>query len=298
MEFDADRFWRLRDGLRDLRVRGQVREQAMDFRVSTRDGFRATRPLARAEDAPLRVLALGDSCTFGLGVDDDATWPAQLEALLVEAGLPVAVINGGVPGYTAFQGLRLLAHEGPALEPTLVIASFGFNDRDLWATRSDLEVARRLALAEAASPLRRSRLFVGLERALAALRRPAAGREPTADAAPRRPRLNPREFETVLADIVRETRLLGAEPIFLVWPYRFQVRQQIREPVHYQRHLLAVAAREQVPVVDPLPAFLAAGDSAFLDHVHASALGNRLAAAALRDTVVRELRRRRGADGA
>jgi len=40
------------------------------------------------------VLAVGDSFTFGDEVDDDATWPAQLERAL---GRPV--VNGGVFGY-------------------------------------------------------------------------------------------------------------------------------------------------------------------------------------------------------
>jgi hypothetical protein len=40
------------------------------------------------------ILAVGDSFTFGDDVDDDATWPAQLEQQL---GRPV--VNGGVFGY-------------------------------------------------------------------------------------------------------------------------------------------------------------------------------------------------------
>lgn len=44
------------------------------------------------------VVAVGDSFTFGDQVDDDATWPAQLEARL---GKPVK--NGGVFGYSFVQ---------------------------------------------------------------------------------------------------------------------------------------------------------------------------------------------------
>jgi hypothetical protein len=46
------------------------------------------------EDAGDPILAVGDSLTFGLGVSDRQTWPAQLEKL---AGR--RIINGGVSGY-------------------------------------------------------------------------------------------------------------------------------------------------------------------------------------------------------
>ncbi len=46
------------------------------------------------------VATVGDSFTFGDQVDDDATWPAQLEALL---GRPVK--NGGVFGYSLTQAV-------------------------------------------------------------------------------------------------------------------------------------------------------------------------------------------------
>lgn len=46
------------------------------------------------------VVAVGDSFTFGDQVDDDATWPAQLEGIL---GRPV--VNGGVFGYSLAQSV-------------------------------------------------------------------------------------------------------------------------------------------------------------------------------------------------
>lgn len=48
----------------------------------------------------LRILALGDSQTFGFGVRDGETYAAVLERLLRErTGRPVEVLNAGVPGY-------------------------------------------------------------------------------------------------------------------------------------------------------------------------------------------------------
>jgi lysophospholipase L1-like esterase len=44
-----------------------------------------------------RILALGDSTTFGWGVAQEQAWPAQLEAVLRARGVAVEVINAGVP---------------------------------------------------------------------------------------------------------------------------------------------------------------------------------------------------------
>jgi hypothetical protein len=44
-----------------------------------------------------RILALGDSTTFGWGVEDHESWPARLQARLDERGLAVEVLNAGVP---------------------------------------------------------------------------------------------------------------------------------------------------------------------------------------------------------
>lgn len=75
-------------------------------------------------DARRRILLIGDSCTYGYGVSTPETYAVVLESLLDS----VDVVNLGVPGYTSYQGARLL--EGAFdLQPDLVVAAFGFNDR-------------------------------------------------------------------------------------------------------------------------------------------------------------------------
>jgi acyl-CoA thioesterase I len=54
------------------------------------------------------ILALGDSLTAGLGLDPPFSFPAQLEAALRAKGHDVAVMNAGVSGDTAAQGLARL----------------------------------------------------------------------------------------------------------------------------------------------------------------------------------------------
>ena len=54
------------------------------------------------------ILAFGDSLTAGLNIPHDKSFPAQLQAALREKGYPVRVLNSGVSGDTAADGLARL----------------------------------------------------------------------------------------------------------------------------------------------------------------------------------------------
>ena len=56
----------------------------------------------------IKLLALGDSLTAGLGLDASEAFPAQLENALRAKGHDVVVINAGVSGDTAQQGAERL----------------------------------------------------------------------------------------------------------------------------------------------------------------------------------------------
>ncbi|SDB60943.1 acyl-CoA thioesterase-1 [Desulfonatronum thiosulfatophilum] len=75
----------------------------------------------------ITILALGDSLTAGYGLLPEDSFASRLERALGDEGRDVAVINGGVSGDTAHDGLYRL---DPLLErnPDLVIVEFGAND--------------------------------------------------------------------------------------------------------------------------------------------------------------------------
>ena len=79
-----------------------------------------------------RVVALGDSYTFGWGVDDEHTYPAQLERRLRdEYGLEgVEVINAGTPGFNTMQEASYLASRWEELRPDVVVLGFVMNDAE------------------------------------------------------------------------------------------------------------------------------------------------------------------------
>lgn len=80
------------------------------------------------QQAPLTILALGDSLTEGLGVDNDANYPAQLEARLKEMGYKdVKVVNSGLSGETS-TGLVNRLDWVLQTKPDITILTIGAND--------------------------------------------------------------------------------------------------------------------------------------------------------------------------
>jgi lysophospholipase L1-like esterase len=270
---DAALFWKLKPDLRGRRIAGRIRETPIGFTVSTNhEGLRG--PEIPAAKRGLRILALGDSTTFGLGVEEDQTWPAVLQRLLQD-GLPggVEVINAGVPGYTAYQGLRYFEIRGAALRPDLVLATFGFNDADSWGSRSDFQTAWMLRIRRWEKPLLASRLYGGLKEL-------TRGAEPASPAA-KRPRLSPREFQFALSRLRDECSARRIPLVLVIWPYANQMRSGGNQLVIYQPLVEAFGARQGVPVVNLVNSFTERSGPLFFDHVHANPAGCRAAAEAL-----------------
>ena len=83
---------------------------------------------AEQQQAPLTILALGDSLTEGLGVDNDDNYPAQLEARLKELGYKdVKVVNSGLSGETS-TGLVNRLDWVLQTKPDITILTVGAND--------------------------------------------------------------------------------------------------------------------------------------------------------------------------
>ena len=96
----------------------------------------------QAAEAPIRIVALGDSLTAGFGLPVQSTFPTRLEAALKAKGIAVTIENAGVSGDTATGGLARLDWSVP--EGTdAVILELGANDAlrglDPKVTRSALE---------------------------------------------------------------------------------------------------------------------------------------------------------------
>src|SRR5262249_18475878 len=104
-------------------------------------------PAAAAERA-VRIVALGDSLTAGLGLPADAVFPVRLEQALRAKGLAVEISNAGGSGGPAC-GERARLDRSVPEGPDAVILEPGANDMlrgsDPKGTRAALEeIVRRL----------------------------------------------------------------------------------------------------------------------------------------------------------
>lgn len=92
-------------------------------------GFRGPNP--RSDGEVRRILFLGDSVTFGLGVDDDKTFPRRIEEALNQRrpGKPHhEAISLSVFSYAPYHELRALQDVGLGLDPDLIVPQLYMND--------------------------------------------------------------------------------------------------------------------------------------------------------------------------
>ena len=102
---------------------------AAPFHINSK-GIRDTEYASFPARDVVRILALGDSQTFGVGVRSDETWPKQLERAL-EAAQPThrfEVLNAGLPASATLNQARLLPRLLEAYHPACVVLGFYVND--------------------------------------------------------------------------------------------------------------------------------------------------------------------------
>ena len=88
-------------------------------------GLRGTELPIEKPPGTRRILALGDSFTFGDAVQVDEAWPHQLELRLNgSAGRRYEVVNAGVGGYGTAHELLLSRVLVPSVQPDLVVLGF------------------------------------------------------------------------------------------------------------------------------------------------------------------------------
>jgi hypothetical protein len=100
-----------------------------DFTFSNNSqGFRGSRKYGARKPGEARVLLLGDSFTYGLGVNDDQTYAHRLEQALRQGDLAAEVINAGCPGKGTDYALKLFQTVGVQLQPEVTVLGFFGND--------------------------------------------------------------------------------------------------------------------------------------------------------------------------
>ncbi len=277
---DYDYWWRGRPDLEAVRVPfldppGYERAWLEEPFYVTSDpaGLRAT-PDAPA-DAP-RVLALGDSTTFGYGAADGETWPARLAEQLPDVS--VRVDNAGVPGHSSFQGTRAFERRWRSRDYDIVIITFGYNDARVWEGLSDPQHAEQFA------PISRAASGPWAWRVASYAMNRLSGGDAFTPRAPDAPRLSPLAFRAQVQQLVNVVREAGAVPILLVWPRRGSLGPDT-PPDPYAAVQVELAEERDVALVDLRDLGTGALESLYIDEVHVGPAGNAAIAELLAPTV-------------
>jgi lysophospholipase L1-like esterase len=297
--------YRLRPG-----AEAELEETAgIHYRVNA-DGFRGPQHAQARADGVFRVAVLGDSLTFGFGVEEAEVYTAQLEAELGRLLAPrkVEVLNFGVGGYNPYNEVALFEGIAAAWQPDLVLIQFCINDLNDPRLHFDAHTLSLLELPDAAFPDPRMRAQAMPEKSPLAF---CAGRLRLCDLLQHALYEN-RAQGRALALAVAERRSLGeAERAWLlaqygrlqqwasahgarfgvvVFPYPKQLREPARDGV--AQGIAALGSDAGFAVVDLTQAFRAASQTndapLFLDLWHPSPAGHRVAAEALAAELARQ----------
>ena len=86
-------------------------------------GFRGEEFKAKSEKK--RIIALGGSTTYGVGVGDRQTWPFYLDSLLKDK---FEVLNFGIPGHSTVENIIFASFCLSDYSPDIVVIQAGLND--------------------------------------------------------------------------------------------------------------------------------------------------------------------------
>jgi lysophospholipase L1-like esterase len=121
---DAINFMKVPDGRYGFAMKANFQQGQVAINSA---GFldRGEIPVARTPGR-LRIVCLGESTTFGNGIDSN--YPASLEQILESQGTPAEVINAGVPGWVSDQVALRAEHQMASYLPDAVVLYVGWND--------------------------------------------------------------------------------------------------------------------------------------------------------------------------
>lgn len=290
-ERDSGRFWRFRANSETASTEFPGLVYAFNS-----SGFRGPEVFEQKPD--YRIIALGNSCTFGWGIPLAQTWTQRLNQKL-SAYFPDSkqeVINAGVPGYTSFQGQKYLSDKLMALEPDAVIITFGWNDH--WAANngkpdSEQELPGQ-ALLSLQNILSRMNLYSLIRKIIIGYN--SKPEERPISEIPGVRRVPIPEFVSIMTDMIDSLNQHSIQPLLVVPPVAspeeyFGGQKYAIHILHeaYQEEIRLLAARTGTPIVDLQPLFDQYQNLFPGDPIHYSDEGHELAATAIQELLL-ELR--------
>ncbi len=245
-----------------------------------------------------RLLLLGDSVTFGLGVAQDRTYAARIARQLAGRQPPWETVNQTIFAYDTRHELVTLEEDGLAYRPGVILLQFYMNDFSIsspqpraaaasWGDR--LLAAKNRLLYKSVLYLRAQQLLLGTSYLLlhGARRRyfpeTLNAGEPQAQTAYLAAHPDDASLPTftALGAIGRVARQHGARLLVFITPDEVQLFTPRYDVIN--RRVADFCRRQGIPVFDPLPVLRAGDDRRrlFYDGVHYSDHGHAVIASLL-----------------
>ena len=290
-EKDHDLFWRLRPHLETKSEQFSL----LSYRTNSH-GLRG--PEIREPKDGYRIIALGNSCTFGWGVPWGNTWTHNLQQIL-DSLVPdkkCEVINAGIPGYSTHQAKIYLARELVRLQPDMVLVMLGWNDQ--WPagqgiTDAEQDMPSQFVL-DIQNLLSRTRLYRLMRKVV--LTASEEQQEVRLDKVAGKRRVALREYLKNLREIVRIARNNGARSALLMPPvasleiyFDGTLSDFHRRHETYQAQVTRAAEYAGVPLVDLQVAFdqyVNLFDDAEDDPIHFNNLGHLVVARTVAKVII------------
>jgi lysophospholipase L1-like esterase len=271
-------------------------------------GFRGPDLAERKAPGLFRVMALGDSYTFGDHVDTEEAYPARLEEdlslrLRASRGGRAEVVNAGVNGFGILDEWALWLKAGERLDPDVVLVTFSPNDiSDMTRPTPMIDQMRRHAVIKGRPVLGRTIRFLqetatfnGLQIMAAKIRIMTRSHEALPEVEPARagPEGAPESWEEYREALVGFGAALagsGRRAMLIHYPSHGHVTGD--EPSHASGILPRWAEEAGMAYLDLLPGFreAAAGGSVLYlvpKDSHPSPDGHALAAARIAEAMAR-----------
>jgi len=277
-----------------------------EFRINSK-GFVGPEFDDQPRPGVYRIIALGDSCTFGTGFWQ-VSYPGVLQRLLDGGGAPrrFEVINAGIEGYNSTFALDRIRDELLRYRPNLVLLYVGWNDLMKIDPSNQAEVDKYRWLA---TILDSSYLVKAYKKLLFVNLRPVVLR-PRTDERPEDieafAHFTPTRYRSNLEAMVRLLRQNGvavmmvtlptvvrpgmtgdelqrAHVFFPYFPDAYGTARFLSLHRAYNRAIVDVASQERAELVDLVPVFdaLPQKQTYFWDTMHPSATGHTLIAETL-----------------
>jgi len=242
-------------------------------------------------EGTFRILCLGDSQAVASADRNNDKWHSYSKYLekalrLTFPRRKLDVVNGGAPGFSSYQGVRLLRRVVGDMRPDVVVLAYGYHDSNLFLSMDHTVLTDSPFVALARRVLYRSQLFIVARKVVMPVQGQAYDRSREHFIYQRvPPYLYLRNYEDFM-ELARRHRF---RLVILLQPHPAALPDESVRSAPYREAALRFARTYDLPVADCFGAFEKVkgreNDALFTDVIHMSSRGHMICARVLFDTL-------------